>query len=123
MRAVRAGADKAGAACDATFHEVPWSEEVFIRGRDRADTTGVGAPHAPSLVSGAIRASDPPDKADDLFNSKGQVRACVHGARWLLALPAEQMLPPKVRRRPSVHRLDGAVRSVLCQWRHKHAHA
>ena len=79
-----AGASLSGPACNATFQEVPWTSEVFVRGRSRDDSSGVGAPHAPVLATGAVRMYDPADKAEDLRNAAGAVRnargACVEHA-------------------------------------------
>jgi hypothetical protein len=57
---------------------------VFVRGRSRDDSSGVGAPHALVLATGAVRMYDPADKAEDLRNAAGAVRnargACVEHA-------------------------------------------
>jgi hypothetical protein len=66
------GASRSGPACDATFREVPWTEDVWLRGAHR-EATGDGRRIAPALDNGAIRAWDPADKSLDLLDEDGQV--------------------------------------------------
>jgi hypothetical protein len=69
-----AGANHEGPACEPTFREVLWQEEVFVRGRNRFDANSSGSLQPPVLQAGAIRAWDPSDKAQDLINTSGAVR-------------------------------------------------
>lgn len=66
---------KDGAGCNATFREVDWTEEVLVRGKHSKELTGSAVPRAPELLSGAVRAADPPDKAYDLLDENGQARS------------------------------------------------
>ena len=52
-----------------------WTEEVLVRGKHSKELTGSAVPRAPELLSGAVRAADPPDKAYDLLDENGQARS------------------------------------------------
>jgi hypothetical protein len=70
-----AGARLDGPACERTFREVPWQEEVrFVRTRN-GTRIGGSVPAALVAASGAVRGSDGVDKALDLVGADGEVRA------------------------------------------------